>query len=145
MATVWTQAKGSCKFGVTSTSLTDYSNAVAAVNIGFEADQTEIPATLGVPEVGVEQGAKARMLTVDYLIELAGTGLVWEFAEAFEANTPLFFEVVLEDGDVSEDNPMYTGQILVGEYELGGQVGELRRLSPVYPIRANTFATDTST
>lgn len=140
MASIWTQTKGTTKFGPSAgAGLIDYSAYVTSCGFEHEAAVNDVPATYSTGEVGTEPGPKARRMQVNHLSDSALTGLFDEFETAFEADTTVFFEVFFKLGVVSATNPKFTGQLVIDQVSIGGTRGDIRQASVTYAIKAGTF------
>ena len=78
-------------------------------------------------------GLKSGTLSVTFNDDLAAGGpdvTLWALAIA---GAPVAFEVRLDAGTVSATNPKYTGSVLINQFMIGGNVGDLAAKTFSFP------------
>lgn len=119
-----------------STGMTDVSDQVTGMQLIFERDTVEVPATLGQPR-GTRAGGAKYSVKIDYLSANNGTG-VWSILESAFATSQGYvsFEGAVTDDAVSATNPRYFGTIIATGAAIGGTAEDLQTDSQTFPLKS---------
>jgi hypothetical protein len=144
--TTYVQGEGSFQLGPVGGSLVEYGTEIPSATILRTRGAVILPATLGEDEENEELGVRNRSLQIELLEKHLATGVWGVLAAAYESATgELDFSLKADSATTSTDNRVYTGTILVKDLSLGGTVGQLRRQSITFKIKAGTYAEDDGT
>lgn len=103
----------------------DVNDVVHEMRVGGTRDQIEIPPTVGAPHWRAAAGAGR------WWVEIASTAdpavgslnaMLWD-----AINSPgghLDFAGTVARGPISDDNPLWTGTLVVTDWSIGGEVGQ---------------------
>jgi hypothetical protein len=109
---------------------TDLSDRVVSATLTIEAEGLD-STTMGVTWKEMIAGLKSAELEIEWADDVADSEIDDTLWSLF--GTVVSFEVRADAGSVSSSNPKYTGNVLINQHSIGGQVGELAKKSTTFP------------
>lgn len=142
MATTPLILEGTLSIGSTTSTLTDYSDAITSFKISATADPIDIPATLGGPK-SQRKGPVLYELEISYLsndtdVTAELFRVLWTAVSTTGTATAgqLAWSANLRDGATTTANPKWTGTMIVMGAEIGGDASDLSSGSGTFALTA---------
>jgi hypothetical protein len=133
-----TQLYGEIMFGLTATTLDDFSDEVSVLTIDESRQQVGVPPTYGVPRAQTRLGAEdpASVGLTFHSDESVPTGLWALMRDAFKTDSgDLYFSAKYNNTAAGASNPRFTGIISVATTMAGTAVGEWKQQARTFPGR----------
>lgn len=140
------QLEGNIKFG-TTTAGTQYNSEITSLMINRAVETITAPATFANAITDPNAGPESDSLTINFLGDpLTASSFINALWEAMDTDEKiLYWAATLNiSTTVTATNPKYSGQIVVTDLDVGGDVAALRQQSKTYPIKAGTLLRETT-
>jgi hypothetical protein len=141
------QLEGNIQFGLSPDSLTDYSDEISSLTLNTQTQTTSRPKTFASAREEQRKSGLVDSVGINFFNDerdpLGFWLLCWD-AQRDDSQASgrepgeLYFSAQYyteEQVGVGQENPTFTGWVLVGDLDTGGTVGEWKQQSKTWPAR----------